>query len=163
MESCEKFNLGKRANGGVNLRKDASQCDGSPLDSVPLIDDFPCSNPMFTGLQVDHCSLNKQLHLILIFRPKNYQKFFQVQGFSFDVFNYNHQSIEEAMEFCESRDQILLPLLIDFPASQSVLTEVSEQIGYLNYEHPEVEFWIPYKQENGEQTLFNLKLSPILN
>ena len=53
------------------------------------------------------------------------------------------------MEFCESRDQILLPLLIDFPASQSVLTEVSEQIGYLNYEHPEVEFWIPYKQEKG--------------
>lgn len=58
------------------------------------------------------------------------------------------------MEFCDSRDQILLPLLIDFPASQSVLTEVSEQIGHLNYEHPEVEFWIPYKQEKGEQMFF---------
>ena len=63
------------------------------------------------------------------------------------------------MKFCESRDQILLPLLIDFPASQSVLTEVSEQIGYLNYEHPEVEFWIPYKQEKGKQN-FLFKVIP---
>ena len=100
--------------------------------TASTIPQFPCESEFSLGFVVENVCNGEDC-----------------RDLSFDIFNFNHASSEEAHAFCEARGQVLLPLLIDDPRSMTIMTKIAQHIGDINFEYPDVELWLDFLYLNN--------------